>query len=58
MAVRELDLPTECVLAAIIRKGQLLIPRGEVILLPADEVLAVVHSSQVAQLAAMLGPTH
>jgi trk system potassium uptake protein TrkA len=57
MAVRDLDLPTECVLAAIIRKGQLIIPRGEVILNPADEVLAVVHSSQVAQLAAMLGPT-
>ena len=57
MAVRELNLPTECVIAAIIRKGQLIIPRGEVILLPADEVLAVVHSSQVAQLAAMLGPT-
>ena len=57
MAVRDLDLPTECVLAAIIRKGQLIIPRGEVILNPADEVLAVVHSSQVAQLAALLGPT-
>jgi trk system potassium uptake protein TrkA len=57
MAVRDLDLPTECVLAAIIRKGQLIIPRGDVTLNPADEVLAVVHSSQVAQLAAMLGPT-
>ena len=57
MAVRDLDLPTECVLAAIIRKGQLIIPRGDVILKPADEVLAVVHSSQVAQLAALLGPT-
>jgi len=55
-AVRDLDLPSECQLAAIIRKGQLVIPRGDTVLQPADEVLAVVHASQVAQLAAILGP--
>jgi trk system potassium uptake protein TrkA len=51
----DLDLPAECVLTAIIRKGELIIPRGNTILRPADEVLAVVHSSQAAQLAALLG---
>ena len=55
-AMRDLDLPSECQVAAIIRKGQLIIPRGDTILQPADEVLAVVHASQVAQLAAILGP--
>lgn len=55
-ALRDLQLPSECQLAAIIRKGQLIIPRGDTILQPADEVLAVVHASQVAQLAAVLGP--
>lgn len=54
-AVRDLNLPTECILAAVIRKGQLLIPRGDTVLQPADEVLAVVHASQVARLAALLG---
>ena len=54
-AVRDLDLPSECVLAAVIRAGQLLIPRADLILRPADEVLAVVHASQLAQLAALLG---
>jgi len=54
--LRDLCLPGECVVAAIIRKGQLIIPRGDLVLQPADEVLAVVHASQVAQLAAMLGP--
>jgi trk system potassium uptake protein TrkA len=54
-AVRELDLPAECILTAIIRKGRLIIPRGDTVLQPADEVLAVVHASQVAQLAAVLG---
>ncbi|MEM4724724.1 MAG: TrkA family potassium uptake protein [Candidatus Hadarchaeum sp.] len=55
-ALRDLQLPSECQLAAIIRKGQLIIPRGDTVLQPADEVLAVVHASQVTQLAALLGP--
>jgi trk system potassium uptake protein TrkA len=53
-AIRDLDLPAECVLAAIIRQGRLIIPRGDTVLQPADEVLAVVHTSQLAQLAALL----
>jgi trk system potassium uptake protein len=53
--VRDLPLPEECVLTAIIRKGKLVIPRGDVRLEPGDEVLAVVHASQAAQLAALLG---
>jgi trk system potassium uptake protein TrkA len=54
-AVRDLNLPAECILAAVIREGQLLIPRGDTVLQPADEVLAVVHASQLARLAALLG---
>jgi trk system potassium uptake protein TrkA len=53
--IRELSLPKECVLAAIIRTNQLIVPRGDTVLQPADEVLAVVHSSQIGQLAALLG---
>lgn len=56
-AIRELMLPPQCVLAAIIRKGELIIPKGDVILQPADEILAVVHSSEAATLASLLGPT-
>jgi len=47
-AVRDLVLPTECVLAAIIRQGDLIIPRGDTVLQPIDEVLAVVRSDQEA----------
>ena len=54
-ALRDLPLPSECAVAAIIRSGQLLIPRADLVLQPADEVLAVVHASQAAQLAALLG---
>jgi trk system potassium uptake protein TrkA len=54
-AVRDLNLPAECTLAAVIREGQLLIPRADLVLRPADEVLALVHASQAEQLAALLG---
>ena len=55
-AVQELKLPRDSVLTAIIRKGELIVPHGNTVLEPADEVLAVVHASQLAQLAAVLGP--
>jgi len=55
--IRDLDLPRDCVLTAIIRGGELVIPRGDTMLEPDDEVLALVHSSQLEQLARLLrGP--
>jgi trk system potassium uptake protein TrkA len=54
--VREIGMPDDSVIVAIIRKNQLLIPHGDTILLPADEVLALVHASQLKHLAALLGP--
>lgn len=55
-AVRDLDFPSRCSLAAIIRKGELIIPRSDIVLRTADELLAVIHSDEVWQLAAILGP--
>jgi len=54
-ALRELNFPSRCVLAAIIRKGELIVPCGDTVLQAADEVLAVVHSAEKQQLAAILG---
>jgi trk system potassium uptake protein TrkA len=51
--VRDLALPHECVLTAIFRGGELIIPRGETILQPDDEVLALVHISQLDRLASL-----
>ncbi len=53
-AVRELPLPNQCAVAAIIRAGQLLIPQADLRLTPGDEVLAVVHADQAPQLAQLL----
>jgi trk system potassium uptake protein TrkA len=54
-AVGAIDLPSECVLAAVIRKGELLIPHPDLVLQPADEVLALVHAAQLPRLAALFG---
>ena len=43
--IRDLDLPHDCVLTAVIRKGEIIVPRGDTILQPDDTVLALAHSS-------------
>lgn len=53
--IRDLKLPADCTLVAIIRKGELIVPHGHSVLQPADEVLAVVRQSELSQLAAILG---
>jgi trk system potassium uptake protein len=50
----ELSLPTECVIAAIIRKGKMIIPQGDITLQPEDEIIAVVHSAESKYLADVL----
>jgi trk system potassium uptake protein TrkA len=53
--LRDIDLPAQCVFAAVIRKGQLIVPNGNTELAPVDEIIALVHASQVAKLAELLG---
>ncbi|MCE1255682.1 MAG: TrkA family potassium uptake protein [Anaerolineae bacterium] len=53
--VSELHMPVDCVLAAIIRQGLMVIPHGDTVLEPEDEILAVVHASQVSQLSQLMG---
>jgi trk system potassium uptake protein len=55
-SIMQIALPSESVVAAVIRKGKLLVPRGGLVLQPGDEVLAVVHSGSMATLSALLGP--
>jgi trk system potassium uptake protein TrkA len=53
-AIRDLDLPPRCVFTAILRKGELMIPHGNLVLQAADEILAVVHASDLEHLAGLL----
>ena len=54
-AVQALGLPEHCVIAAVIRSGELMIPHGDTVLEASDEVLAVVHAAHVQELADLLG---
>jgi trk system potassium uptake protein TrkA len=54
--LRDIDLPPQCVFAAVIRKGRLIVPNGNTELAPVDEIIALVHASQVKKLAQLLGP--
>ena len=54
VAIKDLELPTNCVIAGIIRKGALLIPRGVTTLAEGDEVLAITDPEGAKKIAALL----
>jgi len=55
VAIKDLALPPNSVIAAIIREGQILIPRGAVSFEAGDEVLAIVDPAETEVLAALFG---
>ncbi len=56
VALKDLGLPDECVIAAIIRDGKVTLPRGDTTFQKDDEVLAVTDPDGARQLAALLAP--
>jgi trk system potassium uptake protein len=55
-SLQELEMPDESVVAAIIRHGKMIVPRGSTILEPEDEVLALTTTEGAEQLAALFAP--
>lgn len=55
IAVKDLNLPQNCIISGIIRHGEIIIPRGVTILEEGDEILALVDDSAREQLAKILG---
>ncbi len=53
--VKDINLPLECVLVAILRREQLLLPKGDTLLLAGDKVVAITHTTYLQSLADMLG---
>lgn len=53
VAIKDLKLPDECVIAAIIRHGEMVVPRGVTEFAVGDEVLAVVSRKAMDELAAL-----
>lgn len=54
-AIRDLTLPQNCVIAGIIRHGEIVMPRGVTALQEEDEVLAIVDENSRIALAKLLG---
>ena len=50
-AIKDLPLPDQCVIAAIIRKGSMIVPRGATTIEVGDEVLAITDNEGGEQLA-------
>jgi trk system potassium uptake protein len=55
-AVKDANLPDECTIVAVIRNHRLLIPHGQTVLEPYDEVLALVHGKHLTTFASLLAP--
>ncbi len=51
MAIKDLTLPEKVVIAAILRKGEMVVPRGPTTLQVNDEIIAVTDSQGAEQLA-------
>lgn len=53
-SLKEITLPTESTIVAVIRNHQLIIPHGNTVLEANDEVLALVHGTRLAEFAMLL----
>ena len=53
--VDALKLPVDCVLATLLRNGQILIPRGDTRIQAGDKIIALVKSEQQAELVRVFG---
>ncbi|MDO9348411.1 MAG: NAD-binding protein [Anaerolineales bacterium] len=56
IAIKDLGLPDQCVIAAIIRGGKVIVPSGTTVFKPEDEVLAVTNKDGARRLAELFAP--
>lgn len=55
VAVKDLQLPANCIISGVIRHGEIVIPRGVTVLEEGDEILALVDDTARGQLEKLLG---
>lgn len=56
MAIKDLALPDNCVIAAIVRRGKVVVPRGVTIFEQGDEVLAITDRQGALELVKLFAP--
>lgn len=57
LKIQDLNLPEECVIAAIVRKGKVVVPRGITELEESDEVFAIADREGAEHLAKLFAPS-
>lgn len=57
-ALRNIEFPTECVLVAMIRNSDLLLPNGSTVIMAGDKAVAITHVDQLQKLDNMFGSSH
>lgn len=57
-ALHNIEFPTECVLVAIIRNSDLLLPKGGTVIMAGDKAVAITHVDQLQKLDNMFGSSH
>ncbi len=55
-ALQDLNLPTDCILVAVMRNNELVLPRGNTVMEAGDEVMAITDTTKLCTLADLLGP--
>jgi trk system potassium uptake protein TrkA len=56
-AIAALPLPESCILVGVLRDTGIVTPHGDTVLMPGDEVLAIVRTDAAPDLARLLGPS-
>jgi trk system potassium uptake protein TrkA len=54
MSIEDIELPVDCVVAAIARGADLVVPRGSTVIEPNDEIIAITHREQEDELRRLL----
>ncbi|OJX38891.1 MAG: potassium transporter TrkA [Chloroflexi bacterium 44-23] len=57
-AIRDLNLPSQCILAAIFRRGQVVMPHGDTTFEQGDEVLAITDNEGAEQFQKLFSSTN
>ena len=53
--LKDLPVPDQCVITAVLRRGEVMIPHGELCFEPGDEVLAIVEDEAIPSLRRLFG---
>jgi len=56
--MKSLPIPEDCTIAALIRKGRVITPRGNMVFVEGDEILAVVNNKSMQTLMELFSPSN